>query len=135
MFVNFDAVLRRDHFLAGIDRAQPFAAIRINQAKLELGHARELIPCFLNFCGVESRNLDENSIAPDRTDDRFASAEVIDAFANDLDCLVEHGFIDRLIARNEPDEKGSSALDIETERDLFLRLPDRDDAEPNEQNR
>ena len=39
------------------------------------------------------------------------------------------------VAGLEPDEKGGAALNIETERDLFLWRPDRGDAEHDEQER
>jgi hypothetical protein len=133
MFVNLDAVIRWDHLLAGIDRAQSLAGIWVNKTELELRHARQLIARFLNLSRVETGNLDQNPIAADRTNNWLPSTKVIDALANDLDCLVEHAFIDRLVSANEPDEKRSAALNIETERDLFLRRPDRDDAERHEQ--
>jgi hypothetical protein len=126
--VNFDPVVRRDHFFAGINRAQAITIVRINHPKLEFRHARKLIARFLNLRCVESRNLDQNSIAADRADNWFASTEVIDAFANDLDCLVEHPLGHFFIATLQPDKKGGAALNIEAERDLLLRRPDRDNA-------
>jgi hypothetical protein len=77
--------------------------------------------------------LNENSIVPNRTDNRFARAKVIDPFANDLDCLLEHALVHFFVAALQPDEKGGAALNIEAERDLFLGWPDRHDAEHNEQ--
>ena len=78
--------------------------------------------------------MDKNSIIPDRTNNRFARAKVIDPFANDFDSLVEHGFGHVLIPFHQTNEEGGAALNVEAERDLFLGRPDRDDAEHDEQN-
>ena len=120
--VCLDAVLRRNHFLSRIDRAQAFPVIRINKAEFELGHARKLIARFLDLRGIEPRNLDENTIVADRTDDRLATAKIIDAFANDFDRLLEHRFGDILFSLHQADEKGSATLNIQAERD-FLPPP------------
>src|SRR5713101_3234653 len=103
MFIDFDAVIWRDHFLSFVDRFQPLTVVRINETKFEFGHARELITRFLNLGGIEPGNLDKNPIAADRTDDWFADAEVIDPFANDFDGLVEHTLIHHLVPAHEPD--------------------------------
>ncbi len=117
---------------SGIDRAQPFAAIWVNQTEFELRDTRELIARFLNLCGIEPRNLNENSIVPNRTDNWFARAKVIDPFANDFDGLVEHALVHFFVAALQPDEEGRAALNVEAERDFFLWRPDRDDAESEE---
>ena len=85
----------------------------------------------MNFCGIESRDLDKNAIIPNWTDNRFAGAKIIDPFANNFDSLVEHAFGHVLIPF-QANEEGRSALNIEAERDLFLWRPDRDDAECDE---
>ena len=38
---------------------------------------------------LESRDLNQDSILPDRADDRFAAAEIVDALADDFDRLIE----------------------------------------------
>ena len=132
MLVRFDAIFRRNNFLASINGAQAFAVVWINQAKLQLRDARELISRLLNLSGVQSWNLDKNPIAADRTDDWFAAAKIIDALANDLDRLVEHALVHFFVAALQPDEEGRAALNVEAERDFFLWRPDRDDAESDE---
>ena len=77
--------------------------------------------------------MNQNPIAADGTDDGFSAAKVIHAFSNYLDCLVKHSLSDRLVARFQPDEERRAALDIETERNLLLRRPDRRDAKNDEQ--
>src|SRR5947199_10701652 len=115
MFVNLNAVLGRDHFLARIDRAQPFAAIWVNQTEFELCDTRELIARFLNRCGIEPRNLNENSIVPNRTDNWFARSKVIDAFAYDFDGLVEHDIIHFFVPARQSIENGCADSDLEHE--------------------
>src|SRR6266480_3303860 len=88
---------------------------------------------FLNLCGIEPRNLNENSIVPNRTDNWFARAKVIDPFANDFDGLVEHALVHFFVAALQPNKKGGAALNIEAECNLFLGRPDRHDAEDDEQ--
>ena len=79
-------------FCPRVDCAQTLAVVRINQTKFELRYARELVPRFLDLGGVEPGNLHQDPVRSDRTDDRFAAAEVIHAFADDFDRLVEHSF-------------------------------------------
>src|SRR5438552_11084593 len=122
MFVNLNAVLGRDHFLAGIDRAQPFAAIWVNQTEFELRDTRELIARFLNLCGIKPRNLNENSIVPNRTDNWFARAKVIDPCADDVDGQVEQALGHVFVSGLQPNEKVGAALSIEAGRKLVRTL-------------
>ena len=105
MLVDLDAIIRRNDFLPLVDLFQPLAVVRINQAELELGHARKLIARFLNLRRIEARNLDENAIVTDRSDDRFAAAEIIDALADDFDRLVEHRLGDLFVAFHQADQE------------------------------
>ena len=105
MFVNFDVIIRRDHFFAFIDGFQALAVVRINKTELELGDARKLIARLLDFSRLEPGDLDKNTIHADRADNWFAASKEIDALADHLDRLVEHGFSDRLISTRQPDEK------------------------------
>src|SRR5260370_576773 len=129
VFISFNPVFWGNDLLSFVDLAQSLAIICIDQAELEFRHARELVPRFLNLRGVQPGNLDQNPITPDRADDRFASAKVIHAFANDFHCLVKHAFRDRRVAMHKPNQEGGAALNIETECDLFLRWPHRSDAD------
>src|SRR5438132_10584786 len=79
-FVNFDPILRRNNFLAAINRPQTFAVVRKNKAKLQLRHPRKLLAYLLNLRGIETGNLDQDPIVPDRTDNRFTDAETSHPF-------------------------------------------------------
>ena len=78
---------------------QSLAVIGINQAEFELGYTRKLIARLLDLRGIEPWNLNQNSVLTDRADDRFAAAEIIDAFADDFDGLVEQTRSDRFPCR------------------------------------
>jgi len=65
---------------------------------------------------------------PNGTDNRFARAKIIDPFANDFYSWSSMPLVTSLIPF-QANEEGRAALNIEAERDLFLRRPDRDDAE------
>ena len=119
--------------LSCIDLAQSLAIIRINQAELEFRHARELVPRLLNLRRVKAGNLDKNPIGADWTDNRFADSKNVDTLPNHLHGLIEHSFGDRLVAGHEPDQERRAPLNIEAERDLFLRGPDGGDAENHKQ--
>ena len=81
------------------------------------GYPRQLIACFLNLRSVETWNLDQNPIAPDRTDYRFADSKNVNTLPNHLDCLVEHALGHFFVAALQSDEERCAALDVETERD------------------
>src|SRR5690242_13098634 len=102
LFISFDPELWWNYLLSCVDFAQSLAIIGINQAELELRHPRKLIARFLNLGSVETRNLDQNPIAADRADNWFATTEVIDALANDLDRLVEYRLGNFFIATFQP---------------------------------
>ena len=91
--------------LSSVDLAQSLAIIWINKAKLEFRHARELIPRFLNLRRVQAGNLNQNPIAADRADDRFADSKNVDTLPNHLHGLIKHPFGDRLVAGHEPDQE------------------------------
>src|ERR1041384_1538500 len=100
----------------------------MNHAELELRYPGQLIACFLNFGGIETGNLDQNPIAPDRTDYRFADSKHVNQLSNHLDCLVEHALGRYVVAALKSDEERCAAFDVETERDLLLGRPERGDA-------
>src|SRR5881392_1115625 len=93
-----------------------------------LDQAVEVIRKRVDYFGAS-----EPIIVPNRTDNWFARAKVIDPFANDFDGLVEHALVHFFVAALQPNEKGGAALNIEAECNLFLRRPDRHDAEDDEQ--
>src|SRR5437879_9743041 len=105
----------------------------MDQRKLKLCHARELIARFLNLGGVEAWDLDKDAVAPHRADHRLAAAKIIDPLTDHFDCLIEHGARDLLFSRNQADEERSAALNIEAKLNFFLRRPDRDKAESDQQ--
>jgi hypothetical protein len=111
------------------------AVVRINQSKLELRDSRELLSRLDDLGRIQPRNLHQDPIGPDRTNDGLAAAEIIDALANHLDGLVEIRFRQSSVALgwHKPDEEGSAALNIEAELNFFARGPDRHDAENDEQ--
>src|SRR5436189_2521601 len=119
-FVNLDLVFRWDHFRPGIVPLEALAAIGINEAEFELGYPRELLAGLLDFLRTQTRDLDQDPIFPDRADNRFAAAEIVDAFPDDFHGLFEQLRRDLLISAHEPDQEGSAALDVEAELDLLF---------------
>ena len=132
-FVNFDPILRRNNFLAAINRPQTFAVVRKNKAKLQLRHPRKLFTYLLNLRGIETGNLDQDPIVPDRTDNRFTDAENVHALPDHFDRLVEHSLVYFFIGAHQTNQKRCAALNIETELNFFFRRPDGGDAEGDEQ--
>src|SRR5438477_6318378 len=105
----------------------------MDERKLELCHARELVARFLNFGSVEAGDLDQDAVVANRTDDRLVTTKIVHTLTNDLDGLIQHRACDLLLSRNQTDQKGGAALDIETKLNFFLRRPDGRDTERNQQ--
>ena len=128
--IRLDAIVRWNHFLALIDLGQSVSVIRINQTKLELGHLRKLVARFLDFSCIKTRNLDKDPVGSLWGDDRLANAELVDAFANCFDRLIDHRFGDRALVsvgtgrRFQSNQEGSATLQVETEVN-FSRTNDR----------
>ena len=79
---------------------------------------------------VEAGNLHKDAVATLRGDDRFADAELVDAFADDFDGLIEGGRGDFFtVFADETEEERCAPLQVETEADFFLRRDDRLKAE------
>src|SRR5262249_31453083 len=133
VLVVLDFVLWRHNLSALVNRGQPFAVVRVNQSEFELGYFRQLLARLLDFGGIESRNLNQYSILADGTDDWFARAEVINAFADDFDCLIQQSGRNGLVLVDllELDQKRSAAFDVESQGNLLFRRPDRSDTECN----
>src|SRR5205085_9228583 len=77
--VDLDPEIRRNDLLPTINLLQSFAVVGIDQPKLKLRDPRELSASFLNFRGVETRDLHQNSVLTDWAYYRLAAAEVINA--------------------------------------------------------
>ena len=61
-FINFDPVIRRNDFLAFINRSQAVAVVRKNHAKFQLRYAGKLFPRLLDFRRIQARDLHQNPI-------------------------------------------------------------------------
>src|SRR5260370_11174370 len=128
-----NSIARRNYILTRIDLADQFRILRMDQGEFQFRHARKLFARLLNLRRVETGDLYQNAIVPDRTDDRLADAKIIDSFTDHFDCLVEHSLVHVLVASDKANEERSAALNIETELDLLLRRPDPRDAERSQQ--
>ena len=122
--VGLDPVFRRNNLGPGIDRPEPFAVVGIDETKLQFCHSRQLTPRFLNLPGIEAGNLDQDPICSDRADNRLAASEVIHAFPDDFDRLVEHSFSECPILTFQSNEERSAAFDVEPESHFLLHRPD-----------
>src|SRR5438105_452015 len=96
--ISDELVVGWDDSLTAFDLPNELIVLWMNGRKLELGHARKLLPRFRDFFRAESRNLHVDSILPDRRDDRLCAAEVIDAFPNHFHRLVEVRLVESILA-------------------------------------
>ena len=96
--VGLNLIFGRNHVGPAIDRTQPITVVGIHHLELELCHSRKLLARFLDFFGAQSRYLDQDPVLPDRADDWFGSAEIVNAFANYFDRLVERRRRDLFVA-------------------------------------
>ena len=133
VLVGFDAIIRRNHIFAGVDRAQFVAVVRKNETKLQLRHAGKLFARFPDFFGAEAGNLNQNAIVRDRTDHRLADSKHVHPFSDHFDCLVEHSLVHFLVTAHQTDQERSAALNIEAKLNFFFRRPNRRDAECDQQ--
>ena len=134
VLVFFDHVARRQHRLAGVDLREDRVALRMNKGELQLGHALELFLGLRELLRVEPGNLHEDAVAALRGDDRFAHAELVHAFADDLDRLIQGGRRDFLtVFAYQAQEEGCSALQVEAEAGFFLGRNDGLETESHQQ--
>src|SRR5262249_39476800 len=124
LFISFDPVFWRNHFLSFIDRFQSLTVVRIHKAELKLGNSRQLLACFLDVGSVETRDLHENTIVALWRNNRFAYPKAVHTLADSLDGLIHHRLCNwpfssvRARRRLQPNQKRSANFKVDAEMNL-----------------
>ena len=132
--ILFDDISGRKDPLSGVNLRQDGVALRVNEGEFEFRHALELFFGLGELLRVEPGNLDQDAVAALGGNDWFAHPELVHAFADDLDGLVECRRGDFLpVLADQTEEERSATLQVETETDFLLRRYDRFETESKEQ--
>ena len=132
--ILLDDITGRKDPLSGVNLCQDGVALRVNKGELEFRHALELLAGPGKLFRVEPGNLDQDAVAALGGNDWFAHPELVHAFADDLDSLVEGRRGDFLpVLADQTEEERSATLQVETETDFLLRRYDRFETESKEQ--
>ena len=99
----------------------------MDKPELEFRDSLQLLPRSFYLRRVQSGDLDQDVVGPLLGDHRFANTEFVHPFSDDLDRLLLHFGCDRSRRtplfenrRNQPNQKGGAALQIQSEMNFLL---------------